>query len=100
MITTKAKLAQSRANAEAAAAQAINATEDLKRYRSALRVNTETVSRQQVDTAVATAANATGQATAAQSDVVAQQKQIAAATAQAQAEQAALADVRRAVGAA
>jgi HlyD family secretion protein len=91
--TAEAKLAQSRANAEAAAAQAVNAAEDLKRYRSALRVNAETVSRQQVDTAVATAANATGQAAAAQSDVVAQEKQIAAAKAQAQAEKAALADV-------
>jgi HlyD family secretion protein len=91
--TAEAKLAQSRANAEAAVAQATNAAEDLKRYRTALRVNAETVSRQQVDTAVATAANAAGQAAAARGDVMAQETQIAAAKAQAQAEQAALADV-------
>jgi HlyD family secretion protein len=91
--TAQAKLAQSRASAAAAEAQATNATEDLKRYREALRVNAATVSRQQVDTSVATAANAVGQATAAQSDVTAQETQIAAAKAQAAAQQAALADV-------
>ena len=56
-------------------------------------MNAATVSRQQVDTSVATAANAVGQATAAQSDVTAQETQIAAAKAQAAAQQAALADV-------
>lgn len=91
--TAQAKLAQSRASAEAAKAQATNATEDLRRYREALRVNAATVSRQQVDTAVATAGNAVGQAAAAQSDVTAQETQIAAAQAQAAAQQAALAEV-------
>jgi HlyD family secretion protein len=91
--TAQAKLVQSRATAEAAAAQAVNAAEDLKRYRNALRVNAETVSRQQVDTAVATAANATGQADAARGDVAAQEAQIGGAKAQAAAQQAALADV-------
>jgi HlyD family secretion protein len=89
----QAKLAQSRATAEAAQAQALNAAEDLKRYRSALRVNAETVSRQQVDTAVATAANAAGQADAARGDVAAQESQITAAKAQAAAQQAAVADI-------
>jgi HlyD family secretion protein len=91
--SAQAKLMQSRATAAAAQAQAVNAAEDLKRYRSALRVNAETVSRQQVDTAVATAANTAGQADAARGDVAAQEAQIAAAKAQAAAQQAALADV-------
>jgi HlyD family secretion protein len=91
--TAQAKLAQSRATAAAQTAQAMNAAQDLERYRNALRVNTATVSRQQVDTAVATAANASGQADAAQSDVKAQETQIAAAKAQAAAQLAALADV-------
>ncbi|HTI83714.1 MAG TPA: HlyD family efflux transporter periplasmic adaptor subunit [Acetobacteraceae bacterium] len=89
----QAKLAQSRSSAAAAQAQAVNAAEDLKRYRSALRVNAETVSRQQVDTAVATAANAAGQADAARGDVAAQESQIASAKAQSAAQQAALADI-------
>ncbi len=89
----QAKLAQSHATAEAAQAQAVNAAEDLKRYRSALRVNAETVSRQQVDTAVATAANAAGQADAARGDVAAQESQITAARAQTAAQQAAVAEI-------
>ena len=91
--TAEAKLAQSRATAAAAAAQAVNAAQDLERYRNALRVNAATVSRQQVDTAVATAANASGQADAARSDTKAQETQIAVAKAQAAAQLAALADV-------
>ncbi len=88
--SAQAKLMQSRATAAAAQAQAVNAAEDLKRYRSALRVNAETVSRQQVDTAVATAAASCSPASlmAARGDVAAQESQIAAAKAQAAAQQA------------
>lgn len=88
----EAKLAQSRATAEAAQAQAANAVQDLTRYRNAQRANPQTVSLQQVDTAVATSANAAGQAAAAWADVQSQQAQIDAARAQAAAQQAALAD--------
>lgn len=91
--TAEAKLAQSRATAAAAQAQAQNAAQDLERYRAAMRANAASVSRQQVDTAVATAANAAGQADAARSDVAAQETQIEAAKAAAQAQAAALADV-------
>jgi HlyD family secretion protein len=92
IFTAEAKLTQARATAEAAQAQSANAMQDLARYRNAQRANPQTVSLQQVDTAVATAANASGQAGAARADEQSQQGQIEAAKAQAAAQQAALAD--------
>lgn len=92
ILAGEAKLAQSRATAEAAQAQAANAMQDLARYRNAQRANPQTVSLQQVDTAIATSANASGQASAAWADVQAQQAQIDAAKAQVVEQQAALAD--------
>lgn len=96
--TAEAKLTQSRATAAAAQAQSQNAAQDLERYRSAMRANAASVSRQQVDSAAAAAANAAGQADAARSDVTAQETQIEAAKAATQAQAAALADVAARLG--
>ncbi len=92
--TAEARLAQSRASLAAATAQADNAARDLTRYRSAQRANAASVAQQQVDTAIATAGNTAGQRDAAESDVKAQEAQIAAAEAQLRAQQAALADAQ------
>ena len=92
--TAQARLAQSRASLAAAAAQADNAARDLARYRSAQRANPASVAQQQVDAAVATAANTAGQRDAAEGDAKAQVAQIDAAQAQLRAQQAALADAQ------
>jgi HlyD family secretion protein len=92
--TAQARLAQSRASLAASAAQADNAARDLARYRSAQRANSASVAQQQVDAAIATAANTAGQRDAAESDAKAQDAQIDAAQAQLAAQQAALADAQ------
>jgi HlyD family secretion protein len=92
--TAEARLAQSRASLAAATAQADNAARDLVRYHSAQHANPASVAQQQVDAAVAAAANTVGQRDAAASDAQAQQEQIGAAQAQLHAQQAALADAQ------
>jgi HlyD family secretion protein len=92
--TAEARLAQSRASLAGAVAQADNAAHDLARYRNAQHANAASVAQQQIDSAVAAAANTAGQRDAAGSDVKAQAAQIDAATAQMQAQQAALADAQ------
>jgi HlyD family secretion protein len=90
--TARARLAQSRASASATAAQAENAARDLVRYRTAARADRASVSLQQLDTAVANAANTEGQSRAASSDVAAQETQVAAAEAQEKQQAAVLAE--------
>ena len=92
--TAQARLAQSHASLAAAAAQADNAVRDLARYRFAQHANPASVAQQQVDSAIAAAANTVGQRDAAESDAKAQAEQIDAATAQLHAQQAALADAQ------
>ncbi len=94
VLTAEARLAQSRASFAAAAAQADNAARDLARYRGAQRANPASVAQQQVDVAIANAANTAGQRDAADSDAKAQAAQIDAAQAQLRAQQAALADAQ------
>lgn len=94
VITAEARLAQSRAQAEAAQAQAENATRDLARYRMAVRANADSVAQQQIDSAVATAANSAGQRAAAESDVAAQAAQVTVAQAQVTQQAASLADAQ------
>jgi HlyD family secretion protein len=90
----EARLAQSRATAAASAAEAINARADLARYQGALKANRESVSRQQVDSALSSATASEAQGRAALEDVAAQSAQIDAARAQASSELAALADAQ------
>jgi HlyD family secretion protein len=92
--TAQARLAQSRASLSAAAAQAANAARDLARYRTAQHANPASVAQQQVDAAIASAANTAGQLGAAESDAKAQAAQIDAAEAQLHAQQATLADAQ------
>jgi HlyD family secretion protein len=90
----EARLAQSRASAEASVAQADNAARDLVRYRTAQRANIASVAQQQVDSAIASAANTAGQRDAARADVAAQATQVTAMQAQVAEQQAALADAQ------
>jgi HlyD family secretion protein len=92
--TAEARLAQSRASLSAATAQAANAARDLARYRTAQHANPASVAQQQVDAAIASAANTEGQLGAAESDTKAQAAQIDVAEAQLHAQQATLADAQ------
>jgi HlyD family secretion protein len=92
VVTAGARLAQSRASAAATAAQAENAAHDLIRYRTAARADRASISLQQLDTAVANAANTEGQSMAASSDVAAQEAQVAVAEAQEKQQAAVLAE--------
>ncbi len=92
VVTAGARLAQSRASAAATAAQAESAAHDLIRYRTAARADRASVSLQQLDTAVANAANTEGQSRASSSDVAAQVAQVAAAGAQEKQQAAVLAE--------
>jgi HlyD family secretion protein len=94
MAGAEAKRQQAEASLAGASAQAENADKDLARYRSAQRGDRASVSQQQIDTAVATAANTASQRDAARQDVNAQAAQIAVMRAQAAQYQAAIAEVQ------
>jgi membrane fusion protein (multidrug efflux system) len=85
----RAQLAVARANRDelraevgVAAANATNAAIDLKRYQDLARINSSAISRQQLDTATATARSSAANLIAAQRKVVAAEAQVAYARTQ------------------